>query len=169
MMLAVQGSKRQRTRNRMAAAARDYAALGWACVPGAQVGSDRACSCDRMGCPDPGAHPVSTGWARLAGTDPEVIARWWAEQPAAGIILPTGRVFDVFDVPAEAGVVALTRLGASEAGPVAAVGAERYLFFVMVVLSPRLLTGEGRRVPGDALALPRQLRRRPAVGASVRP
>jgi hypothetical protein len=130
MMLAVQGSKRQRTRNRMAAAARDYAALGWACVPGAQVGSDRACSCDRMGCPDPGAHPVSTGWARLAGTDPEVIARWWAEQPAAGIILPTGRVFDVFDVPAEAGVVALTRLGASEAGPVAAVGAERYLFFV---------------------------------------
>jgi len=53
--------KRQRGRERdMAAAARDYAALGWPCTPGAHPGvaGDRACSCDRVGCPDPGAHPA---------------------------------------------------------------------------------------------------------------
>lgn len=140
MILAVSAGRRQRGRSRMASAARGYAALEWPCSPGAHplADGDRACSCDRIGCPDPGAHPVSAAWARQASVDPEVLKRWWADDPQANIILPTGRVFDVFDVPAEAGVAALTRIAreyagpgpASPVGPVAAVGTARHLFFV---------------------------------------
>ncbi|MGI8328425.1 bifunctional DNA primase/polymerase [Actinomadura scrupuli] len=133
-MLTVGGSRRQRTRDRLATAARGYAGLGWACVRGAQatVDGDRACSCDRLGCPDPAAHPVSAAWAMQATTDVEVVNRWWAEDPAANVILPTGRVFDVIDVPAEVGALALDRIvrDGGQGGPVAAFGADRYLFFV---------------------------------------
>jgi hypothetical protein len=67
-----------------------------------------------------------------ATADPEILARWWAERPDAGIILPTGRVFDVFDVPAAAGAAAIDRAVRDDVplGPVAAFGDERYLFFV---------------------------------------
>ncbi|WP_245627778.1 bifunctional DNA primase/polymerase [Actinomadura oligospora] len=146
-MLAVSGNRNnrrareRRDRNRErprppanAAAAAAYAALGWPCVPGAHasVGGDRACSCDRVGCPDPAAHPVSAAWAIQASVDPAVIDRWWTERPDANVILPTGRVFDVFDIPAEAGVEALARIDAESLpiGPVANVADERYLFFV---------------------------------------
>ncbi|WP_396446274.1 bifunctional DNA primase/polymerase [Actinomadura sp.] len=132
-MLAVTGHRRQKAaRNRMAAAAREYADLGWPCFPGAHVGGDRACSCDRIGCPDPGAHPVSAAWAHQATVDAEVIERWWAKRPEANIILPTGRVFDVFDVPAAAGAAALDRIEREDlpVGPVASFGDERHLFFV---------------------------------------
>ncbi|MEU6041165.1 bifunctional DNA primase/polymerase [Actinomadura sp. NPDC047616] len=130
-----QGGKRQRGRERdMAAAARDYAGLGWPCSPGAHPSAvgDRACSCDRIGCPDPAAHPVAATWAMQASVDPEVLNRWWSERPDANIILPTGRVFDVFDVPAAAGVMALARIAREglPVGPVAAMGDDRYLFFV---------------------------------------
>ncbi len=61
-----------------------------------------------------------------------MIARWWEKRPQANIILPTGRVFDVFDVPAAAGAIALDRIERDElpVGPVASFGGERYLFFV---------------------------------------
>lgn len=141
-MLAVSGyAKRQRMRgrgggrgNKLLATAREYAALGWPCAPGASppTGGDRACSCDRIGCPDPAAHPVSAAWAMQATTDVTTLDRWWYERPDANIVLPTGRVFDVFDVPAAAGTLALDRVTreAQAEGPVAAVGEERYLFFV---------------------------------------
>ncbi|MFI6513945.1 bifunctional DNA primase/polymerase [Spirillospora sp. NPDC050679] len=137
-MLAVSGSRRRQVRDRrdrrdrMAAAAREYAARGWPCVPGAGAGADRACSCDRVGCPDPGAHPVSGAWALQASVDADVVGRMWAKRPEANIILPTGRVFDVFDVPAAAGAAALARIDAEglPVGPVAAIGDERHLFFV---------------------------------------
>jgi hypothetical protein len=133
IMLAVSGGRRQRGRDRMAAAARDYAAFGWDCCPGAHATArgDRACSCDRVGCPDPGAHPVSAAWGLQAGADPALVARWWTERPQANIILPTGRVFDVFDIPAAAGVIALDRIDRDDlpVGPVAT-GGERHLFFV---------------------------------------
>ncbi|MFC0040513.1 bifunctional DNA primase/polymerase [Actinomadura rayongensis] len=137
-MPAISGHRRQRARererepDRMAAAARAYGAAGWPCVPGSPAGTDRACSCDRMGCPAPGEHPVSAGWARLASVDADVIDGLWAKRPDANVILPTGRVFDVFDVPAAAGALALAALDASgvASGPVAAIADERYLFFV---------------------------------------
>ncbi|WP_184584114.1 bifunctional DNA primase/polymerase [Lipingzhangella halophila] len=114
-------------------AALEYAALGWPVCRGAEPGGvGRACVCDRMGCPDPAAHPLSAAWALEATTTPETIRRWWAQTPKANIVLPTGRVFDVFDVPANAGVMALARMDRSgvQAGPVAAVDGRRYLFFV---------------------------------------
>ncbi|WP_242902853.1 bifunctional DNA primase/polymerase [Actinomadura terrae] len=134
-MLAVTGNRRQRAaRDRMAAAALEYAVLGWPCFPGAHppVGGDRACSCDRVGCPDPGAHPVSAAWKLEASVDPAMIRRWWAERPRANLVLPTGRVFDVIDVPATAGARALERIARDDlpVGPVASVGGERHLFFV---------------------------------------
>ncbi|OLT11827.1 DNA primase [Actinomadura sp. CNU-125] len=138
-MLAVSGYRRNRAagkaaRERTITAALGYAALGWPCVPGAHAPArgDRACSCDRVGCPDPAAHPVSATWGLQASVDADVLKRWWGEHPQAGIILPTGRVFDVLDIPADAGHRALARIDRDSlpVGPVAAVGAERLLFFV---------------------------------------
>lgn len=137
-MLTVSGNRRRQARRQavperdMVTAAHSYAALGWPSAPGAVTGSDRACSCDRIGCPDPGAHPVSAAWSMQASVDAEALERMWAKRPQANVILPTGRVFDVFDVPAEAGAAALARIRAEDlpVGPVAAIGDERYLFFV---------------------------------------
>jgi hypothetical protein len=111
----------------------EYAAMGWPVVPGARPlpNGPRACSCDRLGCPDPGAHPLSPAWHLQATTDPALLTRWWQAEPEAGVILPTGRVFDVFDVPLAAGLSALTRIDAAggHPGPVAAKG-DRVLFYV---------------------------------------
>lgn len=118
----------------MRAAALEYAQIGWPVCRGAHpdpVGP-RSCTCDRMGCPDPGTHPVSAAWAVEASTDADVINRWWDAEPEANVILPTGRVFDVFDVPAGAGILALAQMDRAglRAGPVAVVDDQRYLFFV---------------------------------------
>src|SRR5712675_995938 len=126
-----------RRRSRRKAAER-YAALGWpVCVgahprPGA-LKSGRACSCDRVGCPAPGAHPVSPTWQMQATVDAAIIGQWWETRPEANVILATGRVFDVLDVPAVAGATALARMAAAcvETGPVAVQGTERMLFFVV--------------------------------------
>jgi bifunctional DNA primase/polymerase-like protein len=126
----------------MGAAAREYAALGWPVCPGAHPskGLDgiglpdpgRACSCDRVGCPAPGAHPVSPTWQMQATVDIATIEQWWETRPEANVILVTGRVFDVLDVPAVAGATALAGLAAAgvETGPVAVEGTDRMLFYV---------------------------------------
>ena len=105
--------------------------MGWPVCPGAQPsgGLDslgmpdpgRACSCDRVGCPAPGAHPVSPTWQMQATVDEAIIGQWWEARPEANVILATGRVFDVLDVPAVAGATALSRMTAAqvETGPVA--------------------------------------------------
>lgn len=131
------------------AAAVEYAAMGWPVCPGAfppgesrtlrpsrytrgrPRGEGRACSCDRIGCPAPGAHPISPAWQMEASTDPAEVARWWRERPNANIILVTGRLFDVLDVPVTAGTVALARMAhaGADIGPVALTGEERVLFF----------------------------------------
>lgn len=123
--------KRRHATDSMLLSALRYAELGWPVVRGAAPGQDRACSCDRMGCPDPAAHPVTAAWGVEASTDSDTIRRWWTAEPQANVVLPTGRVFDVLDVPREAGVMALARMGRSgvPAGPVAALDS-RYLFFV---------------------------------------
>ena len=130
------------------AAAQEYAALGWLVCPGAspsrgldKIGMSepgRACSCNRVGCPAPGAHPVSPTWQMQATVDAAVIAEWWEARPEANVILATGRVFDVIDVPAVAGATALARMAADgvETGPVAVQGTERMLFFVLTRGAP---------------------------------
>jgi hypothetical protein len=92
----------------------------------------RACSCDRIGCPAPGAHPISPARQIVASADAGDVARWWRERPEANIILVTGRAFDVLDVPAAAGQAALARMKQARvlAGPVALSGSGRALFFV---------------------------------------
>ncbi|GAA0374337.1 DNA primase [Acrocarpospora corrugata] len=110
-----------------------YAALGWASCMGAHPLREggRACSCDRVGCPDPGTHPLSPAWQMQATLDSAQLTRWWEQNPEANVILPTGRVFDVFDVPAAAGITALAAMDATgfATGPVAANG-DRVLFYV---------------------------------------
>ena len=86
-------------------AAISYATLGWPVCVGAHLSADglrpgRACSCDRVGCPAPGAHPVAATWQMQATVDTPTIQGWWAARPEASVILVTGRVFDVLDVPA---------------------------------------------------------------------
>ncbi|GHD29448.1 bifunctional DNA primase/polymerase [Nocardiopsis kunsanensis] len=123
--------KRRHATDSMLTSALGYAELGWPVVRGTSPGRDRACTCDRMGCPDPASHPVSAAWGVEASTDADTLRRWWTADPHANVVLPTGRVFDVLDVPHEAGVMALARMGRSgvPAGPVAALQG-RYLFFV---------------------------------------
>src|SRR5208283_1855341 len=87
-------------RDPLGQAAGNYATLGWPVCVGAHLPLDglktgRACSCDRVGCPAPGAHPVSPTWQMQATVDTATIRQWWATRPGAGVILVTGRVFDV--------------------------------------------------------------------------
>jgi len=129
-------------------AAQEYAALGWPVCQGASPsrGLDgigmpepgRACSCDRVGCPAPGAHPVSPTWHMQATVDAAVIGQWWEARPEANVILATGRVFDVLDVPAVGGATALARMAEAgvDTGPVAVQGTERMLFFVLTRGAP---------------------------------
>ncbi|GAA2497782.1 bifunctional DNA primase/polymerase [Streptomyces thermolineatus] len=89
------------------------------------------CSCDRIGCPTPGMHPVSFAWQTQATTDRETVERWLRTQPEANFVTATGIAHDVLDVPAEAGRAAMARLEAqgAEIGPVALVPPGRHLFF----------------------------------------
>jgi Bifunctional DNA primase/polymerase, N-terminal len=123
-------------RDPLGQAAENYAAWGWPVCAGAHLPVDglktgRACSCDRVGCPAPGAHPVSPTWQMQATVDTATIGQWWAARPDAGVILVTGRVFDVLDVPVDVGASALATIERAgiTAGPVAAAGT-RMLFFV---------------------------------------
>ena len=71
----------------LGAAALHYAAMGWPVCPGVHPrrGLDgtpepgRACSCDRVGCPAPGAHPLSPTWQMQATVDSGTIRQWWEE------------------------------------------------------------------------------------------
>jgi hypothetical protein len=130
----------------LGAVAAQYASMGWPVCAGAHpyrgtraaMEPGRACSCDRVGCPAPGAHPVSPAWQMQATVDLNVIQNWWETRPEANVILVTGRVFDVLDVPAAAGSAALAHMEAARAavGPVALPGQDRMLFFVMTRGSP---------------------------------
>jgi hypothetical protein len=146
MVETVLRRSRRRAVERMAVAAAEYAAMGWPVCVGAyppalhqhhrpfQHPAEllRACSCDRVGCPAPGAHPISAAWQVQASADPAIVMHWWLAQPAANVILPTGRVFDVLDVPAGAGAAALALMerSAVQPGPVAISTGSRALFFV---------------------------------------
>ena len=131
---------RRKSAGRIADAAVRYAAMGWPVCAGAfpparasyAAEAGRACSCDRVGCPSPGAHPLSPAWQILASTDPGLVTRWWLAMPEANVILVTGRVFDVLDVPAAVGMTALNRMERSglRPGPVAMSAGSRAHFFV---------------------------------------
>jgi len=60
------------------------------------------------------------------------VQAWWNARPQASIVLATGRAFDVLDVPARAGQIAMASLGQAgiSPGPVASGAGSRALFFV---------------------------------------
>lgn len=97
--------------------------------------SGYGCSCERIGCPTPGRHPVSFGWQTVASTDRDKVAAWVRTLPQANFITATGITHDVLDVPVEAGRSALGRLDAAgiDVGPITLSGAGfgdgRMLFF----------------------------------------
>jgi hypothetical protein len=148
MVEAVLRPRRRKASAKVAIAARRYAELGWPVCQGAELRgragmrvagpaghhlpAGRACSCDRIGCPAPGAHPLSPAWKLKASSDPQVVGQWWTTAPRSSILLVTGRIFDVLDVPAGAGSAALARLGQAgiRPGPVAESAGGRVLFFV---------------------------------------
>ncbi len=152
MVETVLRGRRRREQERLVLAAAGYAELGWPVCPGAYLpsrGGDsgapgravaagrtalsgRACSCDRIGCPSPGAHPVSISWQAQATTDRSIVGHWWTVLPESSVILVTGRVFDVLDVPIAAGLAAMSQIERSgiTPGPVALSAADRSLFFV---------------------------------------
>ncbi|MEV7187112.1 bifunctional DNA primase/polymerase [Kitasatospora sp. NPDC093102] len=128
----------------------------WEVAPGAWLiddGDDGVrCSCGDRRCTLPGAHPPDPDWARKASADPGAVRRWWTERPQASILLPTGRSFDVLDVPETAGCLALARMERMDLqlGP--------------VVVQPAASGRIGRRLhflvlPGAAARLPEMLRR----------
>jgi hypothetical protein len=123
-----------------------YASMGWPVCAGAYLPerakrsaeAERACSCDRIGCPAPGAHPISPTWQRQASSDPAQVARTWQAAPEANVLLVTGRVFDVLDVSAQIGNAALARMErlGVRPGPVAISAGNRALFFVLTRGAP---------------------------------
>lgn len=140
--MAYIGTERENSRGRLAGMRRRreqpdpvlaFITRGLPVVPAAAP--DRTgpgCSCTRIGCPMPGAHPLSRGWRKEASTDPAQLERWRARIPEANYATPTGGTHDVLDVPAAAGARALDNLLAAgvPVGPVARSAAgDRYLFF----------------------------------------
>ncbi|GAA1407099.1 bifunctional DNA primase/polymerase [Kitasatospora putterlickiae] len=127
----------------------------WEVAPGAWLvdGDGPArCSCGERRCALPGAHPIDTDWARRASAGPGAVLRWWTEHPEASILLPTGRSFDVLDVPEVAGCLALARmermglqLGPAVVVPAAPGRSGRRLHFLVL--------------PGVAARLPEMLRK----------
>jgi hypothetical protein len=126
--------------------------LHWDVVPGESLaveGESVGCTCSGASCERPGAHPREESdawWTYQATPDTEVIRDWWRRWPAAPIVLPTGRRFEVISVPERAGRWSLARLERLSVplGPVAATPQGRYLFFA---------------APGAGEEIPRLLRR----------
>lgn len=108
----------------------------WDVVPGTSVvrtDGAWACSCGDPACQALGAHPAHRDWGRQITAQPSRVHAWWDANPEAAILLPTGRAFDVLDVPEQAGCLALARLerGGVSLGPVAATPTRRLYFFVL--------------------------------------
>jgi Bifunctional DNA primase/polymerase, N-terminal len=104
-------------RSRLRHTALRYAAHGWDVTPGAYLTGDRF-DCARPGCPTTGCHPALERWEEAATCDSAKIGEWWRRAPRA-VLLPTGRAFDVLEVPAHLGlsVLGAARPHASVVGP----------------------------------------------------
>jgi hypothetical protein len=114
----------------MRRAALRYAHHGWPVLPGAPLVGKRYV-CGPL-CPTVGPHPSIEEWERRASWQVADVERWWASV-ANSVLLATGRVFDVIDVPGKLGRSAAR---AASIGPVAVTPSDRWMFFVK---------------PGDAL------------------
>lgn len=118
------------TRLRLRRAAVRLASHGWDVLPGAYLSDDRfRCGpgCRTVSCHPAGScHPTWRRWEESASRDPAVVARWWSSRPHA-VLLPTGRAFDVLEVPAALGERVA---GARPPGPLAATDTGRWMLLV---------------------------------------
>ncbi|NJP32976.1 bifunctional DNA primase/polymerase [Micromonospora thermarum] len=110
-----------------------YALHGWEVTPGACLARSRFV-CGRAGCPTVGCHPALEDWEHAASADPARVATWWRTRPH-GVLLPTGRAFDVLEVPAHLGRQVLAAMenhpaGLAVRGPVLATPTGRWMFLV---------------------------------------
>ncbi|WP_019549117.1 bifunctional DNA primase/polymerase [Streptomyces sulphureus] len=128
---------RRRVRASVCTAVAEYTGLwGWAVVPGAHAvragGARAACSCGAPACPAPGTHPLDASLEVPAGATLQEATRAWSTVPGAGLLLPTGRTFDVIELAEAAGRSALVRLERMglPLGPVALTPQGRAWFFV---------------------------------------
>jgi hypothetical protein len=102
----------------------------WTVAPGHYV-AGTSCSCGEGGCETPGAHPLARYWPGGATDRTETIQSWWRRAPHS-VVLPTGRHFDVLEIPRVAGSEALMRLEILDyqLGPVAQSANGRILIWV---------------------------------------
>jgi hypothetical protein len=124
----IPGMRRKREEPDLLAA---FVSRGFAVVPAAAPRGP-GCSCSRVGCPNPGAHPLSYGWQTEASADPAQLDLWRTRLPGVNFAGPTGRTHDVLDVPISAGRIAFRTLTSTAAplGPVAvSASGDRCLFF----------------------------------------
>ncbi|MFF2654005.1 bifunctional DNA primase/polymerase [Streptomyces sp. NPDC058045] len=108
----------------------------WEVFPGTWLvaaGGGQRCSCGAAACAAPGAHPAQSDWAGLATGSAHTVRRMWQRQPRASVLLPTGRTFDVLEVPEGAGFLALARMERQgvQAGPVVCTPDGRMQFLVL--------------------------------------
>ncbi|WP_245833859.1 bifunctional DNA primase/polymerase [Streptomyces aidingensis] len=108
----------------------------WEVLPGAWLEQHTGvlrCSCADEHCDAPGAHPLTPVWETQVAGSATAARALWAARPRASVLLPTGRSFDVLEVPEHAGCLALARMermGIS-LGPVSATPTGRMMFFVL--------------------------------------
>jgi hypothetical protein len=126
----------------------------WPVAQGTHV-VDGECSCSTRDCKSPGAHPADEQWRYTSTMDSSVVRSWWGWRPEASVVLPTGVLFDVLDVPHAPGAEALRRLEDMryEVGPAAETGDDRIL--IWVIAGARMLASltEPREWPYDHLDL----------------
>lgn len=139
------GIPRQRVDSPLDHAVRYTKERHWDVLPGTWLmpdGGELRCSCGEAECAAPGAHPPGPGWADQATGSVTVARRLWKAEPRASVLLPTGRTFDVIDVPEAAGCLALARMErtGTTLGPVSSTPGGRMFFFVM--------PGAAVKVPG---------------------
>ncbi|MFI6849866.1 bifunctional DNA primase/polymerase [Kitasatospora sp. NBC_00085] len=128
LRLAPLGARR-RTRVTASQAAAEYTGRwGWAVAVGSPNGAAARCHCGTPRCAAPGLHPAPGG---------EPAARSGAD---VSVLFPTGRAFDVLDVPEQAGLQALVRLErmGTQVGPVLAAPTGRLQFLVAAGTARRL-------------------------------
>jgi hypothetical protein len=125
-------------RSRLRRAALRYAEHGWPVTPGARLTGHRF-SCGRPGCLIMSCHPALEFWEDSATADPAKVQSWWRHRSYT-VLLATGRLFDVLEVPAALGlrVLGTARLHAGVLGPqradvqgpVGVTAAGRWMFLV---------------------------------------
>jgi hypothetical protein len=105
-------------------AALRYAEQGWRVIPGAVLINDRYV-CGPL-CPTIAIHPALDQWETAASSDWSDVDGWWRDTPYS-VLLATGDIFDVIDVSAQVGAVAVR---AVRTGPIAVSPAGRWMFLV---------------------------------------